>query len=143
MLLRILKRRALTGISSDEELCELEFTRRDGSRDLRPSVYSIQLDQCVQATVEHAASFLGDPPRTVRLVDMGGLCTGVLQTRGATKFEFTRDAHRELALPDETQLRVCASRLLAELRRHLSPVEKSEMREYIRLRFEKADQEWR
>lgn len=141
MLVRILKRRATADIESPKELVELEFSRH-GRPDLRPSVYEGERSRAVQIAVEHSASLLRDPPRGVRLLDLAGLGASVIETPGATRFSFTRSAHRELVTGDEAVLTSLAATVLPALADRTTLVPLADLRAYIEGRMAEQDPEW-
>lgn len=141
MLLRVFRRRA-RDYDSDEEFCETEFHNSDGTPDLKPSAYEVDEDLRVRATTEHVASFWGSPA-TVRAADIADLVGEASPERGTTEFQFTREVHREVRLPNRAALVSFAAALRADAHRYdLPDVPKADLRRYIRARLAEEDKEW-
>src|SRR4051812_36814511 len=113
-VLRIKNRQVAWEEDDLEQLLRSEFRTKENEPDLKPSAYLIieETDDhgrasCLRAKAEHVASFNSPPPKHGRSdVDLAGLGIGeVVPVRGKTQFEFTRNAHVEVVLSSEQQLR--------------------------------------
>src|SRR5574341_543811 len=118
VLLRIARYRASLELTDPELLIQQEFRDRDGELDLRLSTYEFQSEggegSVVQVHAEHSASLLKDPPRGQKSINLAGLRGNVVRTAGDTKFRFTSEAHREVLLADDADLRDLAAILIRE-----------------------------
>lgn len=128
---------------------EVEFRDRDGSWDLRPSVYEVrandetELNRIMQRLyTEHAASFLRDPPKSIPPLNMD-TDRSVVSTLGRTFFRLANRCHREIVLQSESDLRNLVRSLQQQLAvRRLNVVTVQEMLDYANARLEEADDEW-
>mgnify|MGYP001376880386 FL=1 len=143
MLLRVLRRRSLADIETPQELADICFPARGGAPDLSPSLYEVSSEQRIQASTEHAASFLRDPVTSTRVVDLADFSSPIRRTLGRTQFLLTRSAHREGIFADVEAQVDLAGRLLAQLPERTSVITKEESREYIRKRLAVGDDEWK
>jgi len=143
MLLRVLRRRSLADIETPQEFAEICIPAQHDVPDLSPSLYEVSAEQRIQASTEHAASFLRDPVTSTRVVDLADLSLVIRRTLGRTQFLLTRSAHREGVFPDVEAQVDLAGRLLAQLPERTSVITKEDSREYIRRRLAAGDDEWR
>lgn len=136
---------------SPEETMAVEF--RDSKRDaldLRPSVYVlVAMDeadlgaQIVRARAEHMTSFMKPPiPAGTFQLDAGGLGVPEVQSPGTTRFNFTRNVHAELIVPDEDALLRLVRALRADLVRRGRSVPREAIVEFVLARQEAGDPEW-
>lgn len=145
ILLRVTKRKAAWEPSaSPEETLRTEFRTPTGEIDLRPSVYEIRAEhpQVVRAHAEHAASAGLDPPRGGTNVNLSQEIQTVIRTLGDTKFEFTREAHRELVFQDEQELLSFVREVLAAVEHRGYSTSKQDLLAYVKERLEVSDAEW-
>jgi hypothetical protein len=107
LLVRTLKRKSsLQG--SREDFPGIEFVASSASTDLstNPSVYEIDADEhafLVRVSAEHSLSFTRPAPKTEQfggLILLDDWSGGILMSEGMTKFQFTKQRHRELILDD-------------------------------------------
>ena len=101
----------------------------------------------VRMQTEHMCSFTRDPPKPAKPryhLDVRELPHDrVLNERGETKFTFTQQSHRCLAIDSPAGVTTFAERAMAEIResRHtIVPV--ADLKAYIRTRREQGDTEW-
>ena len=141
LLLRIWWRKtALEG--SLQDIIDAEFSNRDGTPDLSPSLYAISAAELVQVVTEHYA---GNGADTVKNesgghLDVSSIITGLVQsTPGNEWFSRANQAHRELSLADISALKMLVSKLSA-CARH--PFSRNDAKAYIRQRVENDDAEW-
>jgi hypothetical protein len=145
MLLRIGRRRAVGEGETAEEFAQLQFRRKDGTLDLRPSLYEIEdtAAQIVRAYAEHAASLLQSPPKGGAHFDVSGLADLLLSTSpGETRFRFTREQHRELVFETESLAMAFVEALHAQLSTRMCTTALAEIAAHIRGRITDGDAEW-
>jgi len=123
-----------------EEIQLTEFRQKDGSVDLRPSVYEIEPEEVVRVFAEHATAF--DPPKSSAGIDLGGLGHEVRSTPGRTVFALTTSAHRELSIRDKEDLLDLIGKVLAEFTSRRTLVTRAEIVTYARARLAAMDPEW-
>lgn len=144
LLLRVSRRKtAWEPETGAEETYRVEFTDRDGTPDLSPSVYEIedQQEDIVRAYAEHYAGLGLDPPRGATNVDFGGE-HDVAQTPGDSDFEFTRDAHREVRFKTEEALKKFVELVCSEIETRKRPTTKAEVKNYVKSRLDEDDAAW-
>jgi hypothetical protein len=90
---------------------------------------------------EHAASFLSDPPKGSRHVDLQGL-TNVRRTPGTSKFVFANERHHELQVGNVGELRAIVTRALEDIDRRFWLVDRFELIGYAANRLDANDPEW-
>ncbi|TKC97113.1 hypothetical protein [Polyangium fumosum] len=127
-----------------EELQRIEFRNRDGSPDLRPSVYELDVSHpaLVQAYAEHAAAAEIDPPTTALAIDASNPARTSVPTPGSAKFSFIMEAHREVLLKDVDDLHAFILELSQDPSERRSTIRKAEILAYARARLEAGDPEW-
>lgn len=128
-----------------EELQRLEFRNRDGSPDLKPSVYLVSDEEQVltQVYAEHCAT----PPigldTRASCIDTQGCADRLLDTDGSARFTFARDAHREYDIEDPVSLLGFVGRLRERVRmRQVRTITKAQVLTYARARVAAGDPEW-
>jgi hypothetical protein len=141
VLIRFSKRHAVWEPGhTPEEIQHSEFRQRDGSLDLRPSVYEIEVAEIVRAFAEHATVF--SPPSSNAGIDLGGLGHEVRYTPGRTGFTFTTSAHRELSIGNKEALFDLIAKVLVDLDSRSHPVTRAEIMTYAKARLAAMDPEW-
>lgn len=144
ILLRALRRRTSLEAADSRTLQEVEFRNRDGSTDLRPSVYEIddQQGQVVRTHAEHAAGLALKPAGVG--VDLAG--HDQIRTNSTTgrkfSFAFTDARHRELMFRDEAELLNFIEHILAGLASRSRSAAAREILRYAADRCRAEDQEW-
>lgn len=128
-----------------EELQRLEFRNRDGTPDLKPSVYLVSDEEQVltQIYAEHCAT----PPigldTRASCIDTQGCAARLLDTDGSPRFAFARDAHREYDIDDLASLIGFVGRLRERVKeRQVRLVTKERTVAYARGRVTAGDPEW-
>jgi hypothetical protein len=141
VLIRFSKRLAIwePGRTPDE-IQQSEFRKKDGTVDLRPSVYEIQLRDIVQAFAEHASVYT--PPASTAGIDVAGLGYRAESTAGHPGFAFIRAAHRELPLRNADDLFDLIRKIVASLTSRKHPVTRAEIVTYAAARLAAKDEEW-
>ncbi len=123
-------------------VCDAEFREKDGTTDLKVSVYQLGGPaDVVQACAEHAASIPLDPKATAN-VDFEGLTSPPVNAPGPGRFAFTRTAHRNIVFESREALVTAVASLLADLGDRLHRVNRDQLRDYVRARRDAADPEW-
>lgn len=141
MLLRIRRRNTSSESGDLREFLEAEFLTERRQPDLRLSVYEVVDQDTVRAHTEHfAANHLG--PQGRRDFKLDRLFRKMERTLGTSPFALTRNSHRELVFDDWVELEHFALLLMGELEERVVPVEKTEMREYVKARVREEDPEW-
>jgi hypothetical protein len=107
---------------------------------LRPSVYEIYPGEVLQAFAEHSTT--REPPASTKGIDLGGTGRPVVETLGETGFIFTMGAHREILLTNRDDLRGLVREVRGSLAERTYPVTRVQVREYVRDRLRRGDQEW-
>jgi hypothetical protein len=148
MLLRLQRKRHTAWEAHDvNDVCDAEFSKRDGTPglELEVSVYLLDSpDQVVRVRAEHLAG-LGldfDSPRETH-ADFEGLTPDPIVTRGTVPFQFARDRHRCVRQPNEESLRAMVAALQADLNGRLHHTTKTALLDYVLERILNTDPEWR
>lgn len=142
LFLRVVKRRVSLEMTDPLEVCAVEFRTRDGRLDLRISAYEIEDLQTsiVRAYAEHSANVPLNPPCGGLALHLGGL--GAAVSTQASKFSFTRDAHREVCFSNEADLVRAIATVLAERTGRCRQASRAEVRGYVKDRLQAEDPEW-
>lgn len=147
-LIRLMRRRLTAWEEDADTLVDVEFRNRDGTIDLRPSVYEVDVAEAdgpsfaLRARSEHHAAMelgLGSPCREH---DLSAWHDVDHQSPGNPRFEFIRDSHRELVFESPEQLRQFLHEVLPEARRTAVLHKKGDIRGYASERMRRADAEW-
>ena len=97
----------------------------------------------LQIYTEHAASFLGDPPRGQNPINMHGAHNGPIEsTRGSTLFSYSNSCHREVIVTSEKMLLELVRRIKWDQSRILESVSSQRMIAYVTERLDASDSEW-
>jgi len=149
-LVRIGKRRAVWDEPDPDEIAKTEFRNKDGSLDLRPSVYEVDgsgtmpaMGQVVRVHAEHTVSLIS-PPRGDGddvVVDGCGNPT-VHASAGDTQFDFANARHRELYFETDEDLVEFVRQVLATLPARRVQVSRGQLFAYIASRVDMNDPEW-
>lgn len=147
LLLRLLRRRSSLEERDVATVLDMEFRRPDGSFDLRPSVYEVSPGEvgsvATRLVSEHAASFLSNPPRLVPTANMARAEWPTIATPGLSKFEFSRQRHREIVCQDDADLKRLVSGLWAdEPGRGCPRIRGRQIVDYANGRLGMGDPEW-
>lgn len=148
LVIRVGKRKTSWESQDVDTIVNTEFKDRDGVIDTQPSVYEVtasndaQLRQdVVRVVAEHAASFLNDPPKGTRNLDLDGLATAT-PTPGESKFSFANAHHHEVQLGGLDGLRDLVRRALVDVDRRLHSVSREELLGYAATQLAADDAEW-
>jgi hypothetical protein len=148
IVLRVSKRRTSWESRNVDEIVQTEFKTRDGVIDTEPSVYVLEAESeqtlrsdVVRVVAEHAASFLNDPPKGAKHVDLQGLAN-TARTPGTSRFTFANARHHELAVGDVDALRGVIERAIADIDQRFHPVDRDELIAYAAARIDADDPEW-
>ena len=132
-------------------IMQVEFRTKDGTWDLRPSVYELEAETgeklrglLIRVYSEHSASLLQRPPKGIPPIDTQDVRGDPpLQSAGTTFFTFANSCHRELMLGSEEELRAFVKVLKDEIgQRRLAEVTAKEMLAYATQLLDRADPEW-
>jgi hypothetical protein len=147
-LIRLLKRRASIEGGLDD-LIETEFKTKDGSYDLRVSVYALVLslnEELVQTCAEHTAGNDLDP-RPKATLDMADAASAahIKQTPTQNKifdFTYTSSIHHEVEFDDESSLKSYLRNIFEGIANRSRNIEKRAITTYAYARYNINDQEW-
>ncbi|MDQ3398240.1 MAG: hypothetical protein M3511_10820 [Deinococcota bacterium] len=134
---------------SVDELVETEFKMKDGSYDLRVSVYAIALSvdkELVQTCAEHTAGndLNPGPKGTLDLTDAAST-THIKQTPTQNKifdFTYTSSVHHEVEFRDEGMLRSYLDKIFEDIANRSRNVGKRAITTYAYVRYSQNDDEW-
>ena len=104
MIIRFAKRKAAWEETSAEVIRDIEFRRKDGEYDLRPSVYCIDGRESVRCFAEHAAAAPIEMPASALGLDFTDTKLSLANTPGSSKFKFIEQCHREIIAESATDL---------------------------------------
>jgi hypothetical protein len=150
-LLRILKRLHSLFEETTARVREVEFRNKDGSLDLSPSVYKIDMaesskagEMIVRLVSEHYACWRSPPPPApVRAVDIAGLSVAPLVPQNPnTVFAFLNASHRELRVGTNEGLTTLVEAMSGLNGARLMSISDSNVMEYIYTRHRDQDPEW-
>lgn len=143
ILLRFTRRRTAwePGIAS-EDLFDSEFRLRDGTADLRPSVYDIEdcATTIVKVHAEHAAG-IGNNPQGGTNLDLSGWGNTVISD-GTSSFRFAQGTHRELLFANRSTLIDFLDVVCAQIESRSRPTKGRELVDYAKSRIGLNDDEW-
>ena len=140
--LRVARNRSIWEDADPSELLRHSFSRPDGEPDLSLSVYEVVPEQVTRAIAEHVVSLTNPAvPDGALDLDLAGLAP-LTESLGRTEFDFTRNAHRELALGDESSLLALIVQVKQAPNRRLSR-SRSDVMKYVLLRDGAGDPEWK
>jgi hypothetical protein len=150
LILRVSKRKTSWETRDVDNIVNTEFKDRDGGVDLVPSVYVLDSahdddalrQDVVRVHAEHAASFLQNPPKGARSIDLDGLVEPS-PTPGETDFQFANSRHHEVHLSSVDDLRALVQQTLSTLDTRVRPVERDAMLGYAASKLAEQDAEWR
>lgn len=145
LLLRITKRRtSWEPGTAFEDTLRAEFRTKQGSLDLRLSVYEVEdaADIITRTYAEHAAGAGLNPPRGATNMNLRCAEQCIVQAPGASSFRFTREAHRELLFSNDSALREFVQHMHDELESRQRKTTLEQLKEFVRARLISCDPEW-
>lgn len=141
MIVRFAKRRTAWESTSAYEIAEAEFRKKDGSTDLFPSVYDIQLNELTRAFAEHAAAAPIEVQSSSIGIELKSDKLAIRKTSGSAKFQFIHDAHCEILVKDTQHLIAIIEDFLKE--RIIHDIKKADVVRYAEQRIQCQDAEWK
>jgi hypothetical protein len=142
ILLRAMRRAAwLEEAKSVEEFVRFACFTKKNQPDLDLSVYEVNEDEVLQATVEHAASYTKPEERAGLAIDPED-AEDLRSSLGKSQvFAFVRMRHRSIGLLDEAALCALMAKVFPALDRHRRFSEE-ELGRYVAMRLDDGDDEW-
>ena len=147
MLLRLLRRKVSLECKTPQEFVEAEFKTNEGQYDLSLSVFEVEdLTEIVVRTKAETTAGNNLDPKPRASVDVEGTATWKIETtptiNGLMDFRFSSQAHRELKITSETDLKELATHLLGDLTGRKKEASKDQVCEYGYQRYIDLDDEW-
>ena len=143
MIVRFAKRRSAWESTSALEIVDVEFRRTDGSYDLVPSVYKLQVGDLIRALAEHAASAPIEIPTASHGIEFTSNTLEMRKTPGSKKFEFICNHHYEILAQDKEGLIKIVADFLGNKVRTIHNISKSDVIGYAQQRMRCQDPEWK
>ena len=142
LLVRFGKRHTSWETPDVVEIRKIEFRKRNGDPDLRPSAYDVDASELARTYAEHAAAARIDPLRVTSGIDFAGTGVVAVGTPGNEWFNFTRERHRELPVPNIGALEHMIELALQDHIPGRYQIAKAEVRAYAQSRLNQNDAEW-
>ena len=141
MLLRVGCRKTIFENIGAEDVVTIEFTKKNGDPDLRPSVYEIDSGQIVQTHAEHQAGCKLSPTPLAHM-DLQHHTLELDDTDGNEAFQFTKLVHRELVFQNRDQLVEFVKAIVSEGASRRLDTNKDELATLVYGQKLAEDEEW-